>query len=269
MIRIIVTGAAGRMGQRLVALTHESPQLQLVGALEVNGHACIGRDAGEVAGCGHAGIPIQDDLEVVLPHGDVVIAFTTPAATLTHLRQVVAHHRAMVIGTTGFSDQEAQTLQELAHSVPCVWSPNMSVGMNVLLNVVGKIVQALGNSYDIEVIEAHHNKKKDAPSGTALRIAEVLANAAGSTLKDVGVYARQGNIGERRPGEIGIQTIRAGDIAGDHTILFAGPGERLEVTHRAHNRDPFARGALRAAEWVITQPPGLYRMDQVLGLTPN
>ena len=257
------------MGKRLVALTQESPQLQLAGALEVNGHASIGKDAGEVAGCGHAGIPIQDDLKVVLPHGDVVIAFTTPAATLTHLRQVVAHHRAMVIGTTGFSEQETQTLKELAHSVPCVWSPNMSVGINVLLNVVGKIVRALGDSYDIEVIEAHHNKKKDAPSGTALRIAEVLANAAGTPLNEFGVYARHGMIGERRPGEIGIQTIRAGDIAGDHTILFGGPGERLELTHRAHNRDPFARGALRAAEWVLSQPPGLYGMAQVLGLTPH
>lgn len=150
--------------------------------------------------------------------------------------------------------------------IPCVMAPNMSVGINVLLQFIGKVAQALGDEYDLEIVETHHRLKKDAPSGTALKLAEVLAAAKNWDLQETGVYARHGLIGERKAQEIGIQTVRAGDIAGDHTILFGGLGERIEITHRAHNRDPFVRGALRAAEWVVSQPPGLYSMVQVLGL---
>jgi len=254
------------MGKRLVALVQESATLTLSGAIESPGHPALGRDAGEAAGSGRAGITIQDSLETVLSESDVIIDFTAPRATLANLEKAIQHKKAMVIGTTGMDKTDLQTLKELASSLPCVFAPNMSVGINVLLNTLGKIVKALGSDYDIEVIEAHHNKKKDAPSGTALKLAEVLAQAANWDIGEVGVYSRHGLIGERGNREIGIQTIRAGDIVGDHMVLFGGQGERIEITHRAHTRDTFARGALRAAEWVVQQPPGLYHMSHVLGL---
>ena len=255
------------MGKRLVALVQESENLRLSGAIEWQGHPAIGRDAGEEAGSGRAGIQIQDTIDLVIAESDVVIDFTAPPVTLAILEKVVQHKKAMVIGTTGMDKNDLQILDKLATSIPCVFAPNMSIGINVLLNVLGKIVTALGSGYDIEVIEAHHNKKKDAPSGTALKLAEVLAQAAHWNLGEVGVFSRHGLIGERGTREIGIQTIRAGDIVGDHTVLFGGQGERIEITHRAQNRDTFARGALRAAEWVVTQPPGLYNMADVLGLS--
>lgn len=264
--KVIITGAAGRMGRRLVALVHESPSLQLTGASEAQGHPDLGKDAGELAGCGRLGVSLIDELSKALPQADVTVDFTSPAATLNHLAQAVQHKRAMVIGTTGFSPEEMNQLRKYAESIPCVQAPNMSVGINVLLQIVGKVAQALGDDYDLEIIDAHHNKKKDAPSGTALKLAEALAAAKDWDLQQTGVYARHGIIGERSSKEIGIQTLRAGDIVGDHTVLYGGPGERIEITHRAHNRDPFARGALRAAEWVVRQPPGLYGMADVLGL---
>lgn len=267
MIRTIVTGAAGRMGMRLVALTQETPSLTLGGAIEVKGHPALGKDAGEVAQIGPKGVLLSDELDSCLHQGDVVIDFTEPASCLATLQQVVSASKAMVIGTTGFSEQQLARLKSLGIKIPCVFSPNMSVGINVLVNLMGKIAKSLGETYNIEVIEAHHNKKKDAPSGTALRLAEALAEGMNWDLKEVGVYARHGITGERKTKEIGVQTIRAGDIVGDHTILFGGPGERIEITHRAHTRDTFARGALRAAEWVVHKPPGLYTMADVLGLT--
>ncbi|WP_447978679.1 4-hydroxy-tetrahydrodipicolinate reductase [Candidatus Nitrospira bockiana] len=266
MTRVIIAGAAGRMGTRLVALTRETAGMALAGAVERKGHEAIGRDAGEVAGCGRVGVTVADDLSAVLPLGDVVIDFSSPAATLGNLRLAAQHRRGMVIGTTGLSGEELTELRTLAGRIPCVFSPNMSVGVNLLFRVIAEMAQALGEDYDIEVIEAHHRLKKDAPSGTALKMAEVLANATGRDLERVGVYARKGLVGERKPGEIGIQAIRAGDIIGDHTVLFGGMGERIEVTHRVQSRDTFARGALRAARWVSTQGPGLYDMLDVLRL---
>lgn len=266
MINVIVAGAAGRMGSRLVALIKESTALQLAGAIEGKGHHALGQDAGETAGCGKAGVPITDDLSALLVRGEVVIDFSAPEATLNHLKVVAQHRRAMVIGTTGLAGQELEGLKSLASQVPCVFSPNMSVGVNLIYKVISEMAKTLGDDYDIEVIEAHHRLKKDAPSGTALKIAEVLARAVNRDLNQVGVYARKGLIGERKKQEIGIQTIRAGDIVGDHTILFGGMGERIEVTHRASSRDTFARGALRAAQWVVEQQPGLYDMMDVLGL---
>lgn len=266
MINVIVAGAAGRMGCRLVALIRESSVLTLAGATEGKGHQAVGDDAGETAGCGRAGIPITDDLGALLDRGEVVVDFSAPAATLHHLRTVAQHKRAMVIGTTGFSAPQLEEVKLLACQVPCVLSPNMSVGINLIYKVIGEMAKTLGEDYDIEVIEAHHRLKKDAPSGTALKIAEVLAKAVNRELDQVGIYARKGLIGERKKGEIGIQTIRAGDIVGDHTILFGGMGERIEVTHRASSRDTFAGGALRAARWVVQQPPGLYDMLDVLSL---
>jgi 4-hydroxy-tetrahydrodipicolinate reductase len=266
MIKLIVSGAAGRMGCRLVALVRDSTALTLAGAIEEPGHHMLGEDAGETAGAGRAGIAITDNLSALMDRGEVVIDFTSPDATLQHLRIVAQHRRAMVIGTTGFSAAELDEVRSLARQVPCVCSPNMSVGVNLIYKVIGEMAKTLGDDYDIEVIEAHHRLKKDAPSGTALKIAEVLARSVNRDLNQVGVYARKGLIGERKKGEIGIQSIRAGDIVGDHTIIFGGMGERIEVTHRASSRDTFARGALRAARWVVRQPPGLYDMMDVLGL---
>ncbi|GJL52210.1 MAG: 4-hydroxy-tetrahydrodipicolinate reductase [Nitrospirales bacterium] len=266
MINTIIMGAAGRMGKRLVALVQESATMQLAGAIENPGHPALNRDAGEEAGSGRTGVIIQNTLGEVLQDAQVIIDFTAPQATLLNLQLAVSQKKAMVIGTTGFDQEELQQLKELAKEIPCVFAPNMSVGVNVLLSVVGKVAKALGETYNIEVIEAHHNQKKDAPSGTALKIAEVLAGGMDWNLEDVGVYERHGIIGQRKTKEIGIQTVRAGDIIGDHTVLFGGPGERIEITHRAHTRDTFAMGALRAAEWVVTQPPGLYTMADVLDL---
>ncbi|HKE61953.1 MAG TPA: 4-hydroxy-tetrahydrodipicolinate reductase [Nitrospira sp.] len=266
MIKVIIAGAAGRMGTRLVTLLKESTTLTLAGAIEGKGHQALGADAGEIAGCGKAGIRITEDLTALLKEGEVVIDFSTPDATLNHLRAASQHRRAMVIGTTGLSASEFEELRSMTRHIPCVCSPNMSVGVNLIYKVIGEMAKTLGDEYDIEIIEAHHRLKKDAPSGTALKIAEVLAKAAKRDLNQVGVYARKGLIGERKTQEIGIQTIRAGDIIGDHTILFGGMGERIEVTHRASSRDTFARGALRAAGWVVKQQPGLYDMMDVLNL---
>lgn len=266
MIKVIIAGAAGRMGCRLVALIKDSTLLTLSGAIEGKGHHALGDDAGETAGCGRSGVPITEDFETLLDRGEVLVDFSAPEATLQHLRAVAQHRRAMVIGTTGFSAVQLEELKSLASQVPCVLSPNMSVGINLIYKVISEMAKTLGDDYDIEVIEAHHRQKKDAPSGTALKIAEVLAKAVNRELDQVGIYARKGLIGERKKGEIGIQTIRAGDIVGDHTILFGGMGERIEVTHRASSRDTFARGALRAARWVVRQPPGLYDMMDVLDL---
>ena len=266
MINVIVAGAAGRMGSRLIALIKESAALTLAGALEGKGHSALAADAGEAAGVGKMGVPVTDDLPALLKRGEVVIDLSAPEATLAHLRAVAQEKRAMVIGTTGFNAVQLEELKSLARQVPCVCSPNMSVGVNLIYKVIGDMARTLGEEYDIEVIEAHHRLKKDAPSGTALKIAEVLAQAVNRDLDQVGVYARKGLVGERKKQEIGIQTIRAGDIVGDHTVLFGGMGERIEVTHRASNRDTFARGALRAARWVVTQPPGLYDMMDVLNL---
>jgi len=266
MVNVIVAGAAGRMGCRLVDLLKRSDSLALVGAVEGKGHQAIGMDVGEAAGCGATGVSIQDDLSSVMDLGDVVIDFSIPPASLAHLTVAAENKRAMVIGTTGFSSGDLKKIQDLTQSIPCVVSPNMSVGINLIFKVIADIAKTLGDHYDIEIVEAHHRLKKDAPSGTALKMAQVLADATGRDLEKVGVYSRKGLIGERKRNEIGIQTIRAGDIIGDHTVLFAGIGERIEVTHRAQSRDTFAAGALRAAQWVVSQPPGLYNMHDVLGI---
>jgi 4-hydroxy-tetrahydrodipicolinate reductase len=249
-----------------VSLLKESAALALSAAVEGKGHISVGEDAGEVAGCGHTGIVIRDDLSAVMDQGEVIVDFSTPAATLEHVRVASQHRRAMVIGTTGLSTAELAELRSLVRPIPCVFSPNMSVGINILFKVIAEMAKTFGDEYDIEVIEAHHRLKKDAPSGTALKIAEILAKAVNRDLEQAAVYARKGIIGERKRGEIGVQSIRAGDIIGEHTVMFGGMGERVELIHRAQSRDTFARGALRAARWVVRQPPGLYDMLDVLGL---
>jgi 4-hydroxy-tetrahydrodipicolinate reductase len=219
-----------------------------------------------VVGLSPKGLKVVDSLAEVLLQGDVLIEFTHPEPSLGHLRQVATAGKAMVLGTTGFSPAQLAEIQALAARVRLVFAPNMSVGVNLMFKVVADVARVLREGYDVEIVEAHHRLKKDAPSGTALKLAQTIAQALDRDLEEVGVYSRRGIIGERPPEEIGIQTLRAGDIVGEHTVLFGGVGERLEIIHRAHSRDNFARGALRAALWVVPQAPGIYDMQDVLGL---
>jgi 4-hydroxy-tetrahydrodipicolinate reductase len=266
MIKTIVAGAGGRMGGRIIRLIQESPELTMAGALEQAGHPAVGRDLGEWLGTGPLGLSIGADLPALLPQGQVIIDFTFHSASLENLRLAARARTPIVIGSTGFSAAEMAEVEKLSREVPCVLAPNMSVGVNALFKIVGEVARILGAGYDIEILETHHKMKKDAPSGTALKLAQVLAQARSLDLEKAAVYERKGIIGERRADEIGIQTFRAGDIVGEHTILFGGMGERIEITHRAHSRDTFARGALRAAVWLMDQAPGLYDMQDVLGL---
>ncbi len=266
MIKVVVAGAGGRMGGRIVQLIAESKELIVVGAFEKADHPSINRDLGEWLGIGKTGQTIVADPKEAISQGQVLIDFTFHTASLEHLRLAAARKIPAVIGSTGFTAGEVEEIKDLCQTVPCVLAPNMSIGVNVLFKVVRDVALALGEGFDIEILEVHHKMKKDAPSGTALKLAQVLAQARSQNLDEVAVYERRGIIGERRPEEIGIQTFRAGDIIGEHTVLFGGMGERIEITHRAHNRDTFARGALRAARWIIDQKNGLYDMQDVLGL---
>lgn len=266
MIKVIVSGACGRMGSRIISAIVNDEKIKLVGALEKKGHPSFGKDAGEVNGLGKLGVLISDDLEHIIDEGAVLIEFTNPETSLEHLRTAIEHNKAMVIGTTGFSDEQLKEMKEIATQIPCVMAPNMSVGVNLLFKLAKDIAPVLGDDYDIEIVEAHHRKKKDAPSGTAIRIAEILTETLGRNLKESGVYGRRGTTGERTRKEIGIHAVRAGDIVGEHTITFAGTGERLEITHRAHSRDTFAQGAMRAVKFVNKAKKGLYDMQDVLKL---
>lgn len=266
MIRAIVAGAAGRMGGRIIHTIEATQGISLAAAFERAEHPSVGSDVGEVVGLGAKGLKIAPDLQSVLEAGDVIIDFTHHEASVAHLRLAASARKPAVIGTTGFTADELEIIGKLAKDTPCVQAPNMSMGVNLMFKVVQDMAKALGDGFDVEIIEAHHHHKKDAPSGTAVKLAENLAHSLGRNLEDVGVYKRHGMIGERRPEEIGIQTIRGGDIVGEHTVLFAGIGERLELTHRAHSRDNFARGAVKAAKWIVNQSPGLYDMQNVLGL---
>ena len=266
MTKAIVAGAAGRMGKRIIHMIQQSADVTLAAAFEHAGHPDIHEDAGQVAGIGEAGITIAGSLQEVGDQGDVIIDFTAPGATLENARFAHSRGLAMVIGTTGITGEALEELQELARDIRCVMAPNMSVGVNVMFKMAEEMARLLGDGYDMEILEVHHRLKKDAPSGTAMRLAQILAQATERDLDEVAVYGRKGMIGERTDKEIGIQTWRAGDITGEHTVMFGGIGERLELVHRAHNRDNFARGAVRAATWVVGQAPGLYDMQDVLGL---
>jgi 4-hydroxy-tetrahydrodipicolinate reductase len=232
MIRAIVTGAGGRMGGRLISLIEQVDGIELAGAVERKGHPLLGSDVGEGLGLGKKGIRIGDDLAACIEGGDVVIDFTSHEASLGHLEIAAAKRRAIVIGSTGFTVAEMNCARELAASVRCVLTPNMSVGVNVMFKVLSDAAAILGEDYDVEIVEAHHRMKKDAPSGTALKMAQVIAESLSRDLEKVGVYSRKGMIGERTKQEIGIQALRAGDIVGDHTVIFGGMGERLEFIHR-------------------------------------
>ncbi len=266
MTRVIVAGAGGRMGGRIVQMVHENPDVTLTGAFERSDHPAVGRDAGEIAGVGVLGVPVAGSVGDVGDQGDVLIDFTAPEATLENARAAAGKGWALVIGTTGIAGETLEALREQAAGLRCVMAPNMSVGVNLMFRVAAEMARILGDDYDMEILETHHKFKKDAPSGTAIRLAQLLAEAVGRDLDKAAVYARKGMIGERSRDEIGIQTWRAGDITGEHTVMFGGIGERLELTHRAHNRDNFARGAVRAALWAVNQPAGFYDMQDVLGL---
>jgi 4-hydroxy-tetrahydrodipicolinate reductase len=266
MVKAIVSGAAGRMGGRIIHMLEAAEGIALAGALEQPGHPQVGKDVGEVTGLPKKGIMVSGSLAEVLPQGEVLIEFTHPEPTLAHLKEAAAAGKAMVIGTTGLNPEQVGKLKGLAEKTRVVFAPNMSVGVNLMFKVVENIAKVLTEGYDVEIVEAHHRLKKDAPSGTALKLAQIIAQALGRDLEKVGVYGRKGITGERTKDEIGIMTVRAGDIVGEHTVTFCGIGERLEVIHRAHNRDNFARGAVRAAQWIVAQPPGLYDMQDVLGL---
>lgn len=268
MIKAIVTGAAGRMGSRIINVLSTSEGIRLGGAVERKGHALVGQDS-----CGPAGIPaggvltvISDDLAAALKTGDVLIDFTFPDTSLEHLKACADLGKPIVIGSTGFTKEHLGEVNKYVQKIPCVLSPNMSVGVNVCFKVLADIAKTLGNEFDVEIVETHHRMKKDAPSGTAVRMGEVVAGALGRDYRQVANYHREGITGERTKEEIGMQTIRGGDIVGEHTVYFIGMGERIELTHRAHTRDMFARGAVRAAKWVIGKKPGLYDMQDVLGL---
>ena len=263
---ITVGGAAGRMGMRIIALLGEAPGLRLAAALEAPGHAALGRDAGEVAGVGRRGVPITADPKAALTRDRMLVEFSVPEASLEHLRLVADAGARAVIGTTGFSAAQREEIAALARRAAILVAPNMSVAVTLAFKVLAIMAHALGDDYDIEITEIHHRFKKDAPSGTAVRMAEVVAEALGRDLDQVGVYGRQGLPGERTGKEIGVMSLRSGDVVGEHTVSFGTLGERLELTHRAHSRDTFARGALRAVRWMVGRPPGLYSMHDVLGI---
>ena len=264
MIRVAITGVCGRMGRCITRGIAQHPNMRLVGAVQYPSHPQIGNDAGVVAGIRELGVTITGKLEDVLHRSDVVIEFSKPEATLEHLQHVVDADKAMVLGTTGFTADELAPLKVLASQIRCVMAPNMSLGVNVMIQALELIAKALGDDYDIEVIEAHHNHKADSPSGTALRLAETVAQALGRDLDEVGVYGRHGIVGARPKRQIGIHAVRGGDIAGDHTVLFATAGEQLSVSHRAHSPEAFAKGAIRAAEWIIDAPKGLHDVSEIL-----
>jgi 4-hydroxy-tetrahydrodipicolinate reductase len=254
------------MGQRIAHMVKSHPQLEYAAAFEAPGNPAIGKDAGLLSLGVENGVIIGEGIESAIDRGDVIIDFTFHKATMAFARMAAEHKKAMVIGTTGLSAENLAELGELAKNFPCVQAPNMSICVNVLFKMVKKTAAILGDDYDIEIVEAHHNKKKDAPSGTALKLAEMAAEGVNRTLDDVLVLERSGIIGERKPKEIGIQTIRAADIVGEHTVYFAGPGERIELVHRAHSRDHFAKGATTAAAWIVDKECGVYSMFDVLGL---
>ncbi len=265
MNRIAIAGASGRMGQMLIEAVRAAPDCELAGALDIAGSPGIGLDASAFLGQ-PCGVPITADLALGLKNAQTLIDFTRPEGTLAHLRVCRELGVNMVIGTTGFTDAQKAEIAGAAQDIAIVMAPNMSVGVNVTLKLLEMAAKALSTGYDIEIIEAHHRHKVDAPSGTALKMGEVIADALGRDLKECAVYAREGVTGERDPSSIGFATIRGGDIVGDHTVLFAGTGERIEISHKSSSRATYAQGSLRAARFLGAQKTGLFDMFDVLNL---
>ena len=265
VLKIAVAGASGRMGQMLVEAISAAEDLTLTGALDVASSPALGVDAGAFLGK-PAGVNIEDDLAVALADADFLIDFTRPEGTLKHLAYCEAHGIKMIIGTTGFDEAGKAAIAKAAEKIAIVFAPNMSVGVNVTLKLLEMAAKSFATGYDIEILEAHHRHKVDAPSGTALKMGEVIADALGRDLNEVGVFAREGVTGERDPSSIGFATIRGGDIVGDHTVLFAGIGERVEISHKSSSRVTYAHGSLRAARYLADKTHGLFDMFDVLNL---
>jgi 4-hydroxy-tetrahydrodipicolinate reductase len=266
LIRAVIAGAAGKMGQRILNSLRAESDFAISGAFERPESPHIGSDAGVLAGGAKLDVQVSAGLASALSRGaDVVIDFTAPAASLHHAQLCAEKGIALVIGTTGFTAQGKAELASHAQRIPLMFAPNMSVGVNVLFRLVAQAARALGPEYEIEIVETHHRAKRDSPSGTALRLAEVAADALGLDPQVACVFERHGDIGARKPGTIGVQALRGGDVIGDHTVWFLADGERLELTHRASSRDNFARGAVRAARFIVGKKPGLYDMQDVLG----
>ena len=265
LIRIAVPGAAGRMGKTLIETIQASDDLTVGAALEHNEHPLLGADAGEVAGVGAIGVPLTK-AEDISSSFDIAVDFTVPQATLALAERCRAGGQGLVVGTTGFTPEELAQLEGYAEHIPLFMAPNMSLGVNLVFKLIEIAARALGDTVDVEVLEAHHRHKIDAPSGTAVRMGEVLAEALDRDLAKDAIYGRQGITGARERETIGFSTMRGGDIVGEHTVMFAGEGERIEITHRAHSRANFAQGALTAARFIHSQPPGLYDMPTLLGL---
>jgi 4-hydroxy-tetrahydrodipicolinate reductase len=265
-LRLAVPGAAGKMGRMIVKVISETPSTELVAAMERPGSPLLGQDAGTVAGLAAFGVLIAAELDEALAEADVVIDFTAPSATAWTVSRAAEHEVGVIIGTTGLGEAEKRAVWQASERIPIVLSANMSLGVNVLFGLLAQAARALGDDYDVEIVELHHRQKKDAPSGTALAMASVLAEALERDLGKVARYGREGQVGARTTDEIGVLAVRGGDIVGEHTAYFCGLGERLEITHRASSRETFARGAVRAAQWLRDRDPGLYDMQDVLGL---
>ncbi len=266
MIRVVVSGAAGRMGRQVIAAIGEYDDMAVSGALEAAGHPALGQDAGAYAGLPENRVIITDDISKAFETADVVVDFSGPRSALAAISQAASRSMPAVSGTTGLSDEDVGKVTKLAKKIPIVMTPNMSVGVNLLFALSDEVARVLGDDFDVEIIEAHHNQKVDAPSGTARRLFEIVSRALKRDPKEVGVYGRRGMVGKRPRGEIGIHAVRAGDIVGEHTVLFASEGERVELVHRLTSRMSLARGGVRAARWVISRDPGLYDMQDVLAL---
>ncbi|HRH17768.1 MAG TPA: 4-hydroxy-tetrahydrodipicolinate reductase [Aquabacterium sp.] len=263
--RIGVAGASGRMGRMLIEAVQATDDCVLAGALDIPGSPAVGLDASAYMGH-NSGVHIASDLAQGLAQAQFLIDFTRPEGTIAHLRHCRDHGIKVVIGTTGFSDEQKAEIADAARDIAIVMAPNMAVGVNVVFSLLRQAAKALATGYDIEIIEAHHRHKVDAPSGTALKMGEVVADALGRDLKECAIYGREGVTGERDPSTIGFATVRGGDIVGDHTVLFAGIGERIEITHKSSSRSTYAQGSLRAVRFLAHQPHGLFGMDDVLGL---
>ena len=264
MIKIAVAGCCGKMGRRIVSLAKEDKAVSVVGASEASGHPLIGKDVGDVLGLGAMNVTITDNIDEALKGADCFIDFTAPIATLSHVEYALRLKKAMVIGTTGMTQNEEKKIREASAHIPIVFSPNMSIGVNLLFGLVGEVARELGDAYQIEIVEAHHKHKKDSPSGTAMKLAQVIAQAKGLDLDKAAVYGRHGQGLSRPDKEIGIHAVRTGDIVGEHTVIYCGTGERIEITHKAHSRDTFAMGAIHAAKFVAGKKPGLYSMQDVI-----
>lgn len=266
MIKVVVCGGCGKMGSKVAQLIHQNKDMELVGIIESPSHPGKGKDWGMSVGLGKIRVIITDNLEEIIQKTNQIVEFTNPKESLQHLEVVAKYKKTMIIGTTGFSGEEIAKMKNLSQNIPFLFSPNMSLGVNLLFKLAAETAVSLGESYDIEIIETHHRFKKDAPSGTAKKLAQEIAKAKGVNLDEVAIYGREGIIGERKKGEIGIHSIRSGDITGEHTVMFTALGERLELTHKAHSRDTFAYGTIQAIKFMDGKPAGFYEMKDVLNI---